>query len=317
MKIFTHAVRYFGFPVLLILVSVSSFLLIQQGYNKGLILTLLSLATFVTLWWLEHLIPYQEKWNGNKKTIKDDLVHTFFGTGFGAHLGNTLNQFLILILAGQIQDSSNPLDIWPHSWPLWLQAVVVLLVADLGRYIQHRLHHHYTWLWKFHELHHNSRELNVFKTSRSHLMERVLQQICMYGPLLILGAPPEALLLFVIPNSFLGLFAHSNVDFRLGKLEYFFMGPHSHRLHHSIDMEEGNSNFGSATVIWDHVFGTFVTRKNHSLIEVGVQGKSGNDSFFYEIIWPFMDLFNGLKSYIEPKIPQPIKLKKNQKNPKN
>ena len=30
-----------------------------------------------------------------------------------------------------------------------------------------------------------------------------------------------------------------------------------HRFHHSSDLDESNTNFGNATMIWDRIFGTF------------------------------------------------------------
>lgn len=94
----------------------------------------------------------------------------------------------------------------------------------------------------------------------------------MFGPLFLVGVPAPVLFWYVLPNTCLGLFDHSNVDVELGWLGYVFTAPRAHRIHHSLDMKEGNSNFGSALVVWDILFGTFIYTQNEvSTYEVGIQ----------------------------------------------
>jgi ornithine lipid hydroxylase len=146
---------------------------------------------------------------------------------------------------------------WPSAWPLAGQVLVIFLIADLGRYWQHRLHHAVPFLWRFHALHHSVARMSVWKTSRSHLVERFLQQVFMFGLLQLAGCPLEVLAWYIIPNSVIGLLDHSNVEVDLGRLERVIMGPSAHRLHHSAAREDIDTNFGSALVLWDVVFRTF------------------------------------------------------------
>jgi hypothetical protein len=53
------------------------------------------------------------------------------------------------------------------------------------------------------------------------------------------------------------MFIHSNIDVRLGKLQYFINGPEMHRWHHSDDEgKEYQNNYGTKLAIWDWMFGT-------------------------------------------------------------
>jgi sterol desaturase/sphingolipid hydroxylase (fatty acid hydroxylase superfamily) len=174
---------------------------------------------------------------------------------------------------------------------MWLQVVLLFLLADLGRYVQHRAMHEVPFLWRFHVLHHSCAALTVFKTSRNHIVERFFQQPFLFGPAIALGAGPEVILPFVVVNSMLGVFDHSNVDFRLGPLEYVLMGPNAHRIHHSIDEKEGNTNFGTALVVWDILFGTYTSpgsraRAGKGKIEVGVVGDPTSPGFFGQVLDP-------------------------------
>ncbi|MBK7892043.1 MAG: sterol desaturase family protein [Bdellovibrionales bacterium] len=180
-----------------------------------------------------------------------------FGTGLGAAVGDFVTKLVFSTIALWLSQNVG-MTIWPTQWPLFFQIVLVYLIAELGRYWQHRLMHLHPKLWQYHRLHHSIDRMGVLKTSRSHIMERIFQQVFMFSCLLVIGTPTDVMLYYIIPNSFLGMIDHSNIDLKLGYLEYIIMGPGGHRLHHSQDMIHGNSNFGSALMFWDMIFGTFI-----------------------------------------------------------
>jgi sterol desaturase/sphingolipid hydroxylase (fatty acid hydroxylase superfamily) len=43
-------------------------------------------------------------------------------------------------------------------------------------------------------------------------------------------------------------------------LRWVVVTPDLHRTHHSVEMREGNSNFGQIFTIWDRLLGTYVDR---------------------------------------------------------
>jgi sterol desaturase/sphingolipid hydroxylase (fatty acid hydroxylase superfamily) len=263
--------RYTAFPILMVGLSYLSFYLINQGMLLNNAVVISTTLLFFILLFLEKLIPYQLKWNKDSETL-NDIFHTFFGTVLGAYIGNTLLMLTFHYLGNWLQNSID-VSLWPSHLPITLQVIFVFLLSDLGRYVQHRLAHQYDSLWKFHELHHDCPNLNVFKTSRSNIFERITQQLFMYGPLFILGMPQDIFMYFLVPNSLLGLLVHANIDLRIGFLENIIMGPNAHKLHHSINLKEGNTNFGSALVIWDRIFGTYTNYLDDyqkKKIEVGV-----------------------------------------------
>jgi sterol desaturase/sphingolipid hydroxylase (fatty acid hydroxylase superfamily) len=237
----TYALPRFGIPILV-------------GFNVVLIVLAVSILG------LEQVVPLEKKWNSPDGLFLQDIGHTLVGTGFGGFLGQLVVTLVIesttvlVIRHFGISRSS----LWPHSWPIAGQIILVFLIADFGRYWQHRAHHAWATLWSFHSLHHNTERMSAIKASRSHFFERVLQQVCMFAPLSILGATPEAVTFYIFSNSFLGLFDHSNLDVSFGPLRLIFTAPRAHLLHHSQDEYEGRKNFGSALAIWDIVFGTFV-----------------------------------------------------------
>ncbi|MBL4844055.1 MAG: sterol desaturase family protein [Planctomycetes bacterium] len=217
-------------------------------------LNVVTSAFFVLIAVLEYLLPHREDWRASDGQVLHDLGHSWFGTGLGGLAGNLTIGFLAPLLAAALWGGQ---AWWPSDLPFVLQLGIVYLVADFGRYWQHRIHHLVPFLWRFHALHHSVERMSVFKTSRSHFVERYLQQVFMFGLLILLGCPLEMLVWYIIPNSVIGLLDHSNLDVQLGPLERVIMGPKGHRLHHSAAPEDMDTNFGSAIVLWDVVFRTF------------------------------------------------------------
>lgn len=290
LSLYTSAVRtalkYAAFPVLMVGGTLATFALARVGLKVPLAATAVGLCVFLVIFGLERLIPHRPEWNAPDGQFGNDIGHTLFGTALGAAAGDFLNTLWAGALAGFVSERVGS-ALWPTSWPLVAQVVLVYLVADLGRYAQHRLHHGVPALWRYHELHHSGEALTAIKSSRSHAVERILQQVFMFGPLIILGVPADVLWWFVVPNSFLGSFSHSNADFRLGVLEYVFMGPKNHRLHHSAQPEHFGSNFSSATVVWDVIFGTWTNPyKTPSPVRVGIDGDVTPRGFFAQIVEP-------------------------------
>lgn len=282
--------RYAAFPVLMGAATWAAMAGPTVGLSPLQAANALLFGLFLSVLGLERYIPHCTGWNRRDGQALNDLGHAAVGTGLGAALGEAALQLLFgglvtLALAGTTAPARG---LWPAAWPFALQVVLVYLLADLGRYIQHRLLHGVPWLWRFHALHHSVQVLTCLKTARTHLVERATQVVFMYGPLLALGAPPEALVWYLVPNTFLGLFSHCNADLRLGPLEYLLMGPGTHRIHHSLHLDEGNSNFGSALCLWDHVFGTYLAPATRPPpVRVGIPDDPMPTSFMGQLLAPF------------------------------
>lgn len=280
--------RVAAFPVLLVGSTALVFALLPLGLSVPVAATLVSIALYGVIYALERWIPYRSDWNARDGQFANDVGHTVFGSALGAGAGNALNTVWTGALAAFIAARTDGGGVWPVSWPLPAQVLLIFALADLGRWVQHRLHHAVPFLWRSHELHHSGAHLTAIKASRSHVIERVLQQLFMFGPLLVLGAPPEALWWFIVPNSLMGPFSHCNADLELGPLEWIVMGPKNHRLHHSADPRHRDKNFSSALVLWDRVFGTWANPRTEGGPErVGIDGDPTPRGFFAQLVEPF------------------------------
>ncbi len=280
--------RVAAFPVLMAAATALVFAMRPLGLSVPVAGTLVGVALYGVIWCLERYIPYRPEWNSSDGQFANDVGHTVFGSALGAGIGNALNTVWAGAVAAFVASRTDGRALWPTGLPLPLQVLLVFAIADLGRWVQHRLHHAVPFLWRSHELHHSGVHLTAIKASRSHVIERVLQQLFMYGPLLALGATPEALWWFIVPNSMMGPFSHCNADLNLGPLEWIIMGPRNHRLHHSADPRHRNKNFSSALVLWDRVFGTWADpRREGGPERVGIDGDPTPPRFFAQLVEPF------------------------------
>ncbi len=88
-------------------------------------------------------------------------------------------------------------------------------------------------------------------------MEILINQTIEFAPIILLGASPEVAIYKGMISAIWGMFIHSNIDVRLGKLQYFINGPEMHRWHHSDDGgREFQNNYGTKLAMWDWIFGT-------------------------------------------------------------
>ena len=140
---------------------------------------------------------------------------------------------------------------------IWVQRIASFLFLDAIMYWWHRINHTFPALWKFHELHHEEKELNVYSTFHFHPKELAIStgwRIILFP---LMGINPAALLMYEAVFFTIILFHHSNF-----RLSYFWdklfstviVTPGLHHLHHSVKIEESNSNYGSVFSFWDRIF---------------------------------------------------------------
>jgi sterol desaturase/sphingolipid hydroxylase (fatty acid hydroxylase superfamily) len=159
--------------------------------------------------------------------------------------------------------------------PAWLAIPAAVLLLDLIIYGQHVTFHAVPLLWRLHRMHHADLEFDVTTGLRFHPGEILLSMLSKLAAVASLGAPPLAVLIFEILLNATALFNHGNVRLPNGLdriLRLVVVTPDMHRVHHSIDRRETDSNFGFNVPWWDRVFGTYRARPTlgHDRMTVGI-----------------------------------------------
>lgn len=147
------------------------------------------------------------------------------------------------------------------DWPMWLEAVLAILVLDLALYLQHWATHRVPLLWRMHRVHHVDRDFDITTAARFHPFEIVLSMGYKMGMVALFGMAPVAVLVFVAGFTVLTLWTHSNLSLPPWierTVRAVIVTPDMHRIHHSVIRRETDSNYGTFLSGWDRLFGTYV-----------------------------------------------------------
>jgi sterol desaturase/sphingolipid hydroxylase (fatty acid hydroxylase superfamily) len=162
------------------------------------------------------------------------------------------------------------------SVPYPMAFVLSVLALDLAIYLQHLMFHAVPLLWRLHRVHHADLDFDVTTGVRFHPVEIVLSLLIKFAVILALGPPALAVLVFEIVLNATSMFNHGNV--RLPGvvdrvLRWLVVTPDMHRVHHSIDPRETNSNFGFNVPWWDWLFGTYRAQPQagHAAMTIGIE----------------------------------------------
>lgn len=162
------------------------------------------------------------------------------------------------------------------SAPGWVAILVSVLLLDLAIYLQHVLFHAVPGLWRLHRMHHADLEFDATTGLRFHPVEIVMSMAIKLAVVAALGPPAVAVLIFEVLLNGTALFNHANIDLprRVDRwLRLILVTPDMHRVHHSVDPRETNSNYGFNLPWWDRLLGTYVAQpaKGHNGMEIGIE----------------------------------------------
>lgn len=172
--------------------------------------------------------------------------------------------------------------------PMAAQVALALVIGEFGHYWWHRLGHEVPLLWRLHATHHSATRLYWLNANRFHWLDINAMYVFQILPLVALGMSQDAFLVYGIFTIIFGYLQSSNIDYRIGVLNYVLSSPQLHRWHHSQVLEEGNTNYAGDVMIWDHLFGTFFYPKHRKFeSEIGNGMPSFPKGFVAQQLSPF------------------------------
>ena len=190
---------------------------------------------------------------------------------------------------------------WLPQMPLWLYALIGLLLLDLiGAYLVHLAEHKVKFLWRFHLIHHTDTWVDTTSGNRHHPGESVIRFVFTTMGVLIVGSPMWMVFMYQTISVVSTQFTHANISLpkKLDAfLSYFMVSPNMHKVHHHYKLPYTDSNYGNIFSVWDRLFGTFM-------------------------YLPKEEIVYGIDTYMEPKdnnqLNNLLKIPfKNQRSPKN
>ena len=225
------------------------------------------------LWMLEAVIPFLPN-------RREHFKHSARNVAIGA--------FNAIILAVLFAPFLFGLTTWTQNYkfgllnlvnlPFWFSAILAILLQDSWMYFWHRINHRIPFLWRFHKVHHSDREMDASTAVRFHTGEILISAVLRLGLIAILGLTLRQILLYDLLMMPVILLHHSNINFpaKLDKFyRFLFASPQMHRIHHSPERRETDSNYGTIFSFWDRLGRSFRLRENTVKVKYGLKEYDG------------------------------------------
>ncbi len=180
--------------------------------------------------------------------------------------------------------------------PFWVVIVVSVIALDFVVWLQHVMFHAVPALWKLHMMHHADLDFDVTTGTRFHPIEMLLSLGIKAAAIALLGAPMVAVLVFEVLLNATAMFNHANINIPKPidrVLRLLLVTPDMHRVHHSVEPNETNTNFGFNLPWWDRLFGTYKAQPEagHEDMEIGLKQfrDPEKNTFLHLMVLPFVD----------------------------
>lgn len=176
----------------------------------------------------------------------------------------------------------------------FVAGLIAFVALDFTVWLEHVVFHKIPLLWRIHRVHHSDPGVDVTTALRFHPLEILLSMAWKSGVIILLGAPALSVLIFEIVLNAGAMFNHANL--RLPPeadriLRQFIVTPDMHRIHHSVERRETDSNYGFNLSIWDRLFSTYIVEpaSGDEAIETGLRayGRTEPTKLIWSLMLPF------------------------------
>lgn len=240
-----------------------------KNYFWGLI------AISLVVWFLEILFPWRKNQSIFRKDFWLDGFYMFFNFFVFAIVISGVYKMLEVFF-GDIGITAQSLALLNTSgWPVWAELLVFFVLLDFVQWFTHVCLHKFSFLWRFHQVHHSVKEMGFAAHLRYHWMENILYKpLKTFGVMLLGGFEPEQAYIVHFVAIAIGHLNHANIKLTYGPLKYIFNNPVMHLYHHSYVLPKGafGVNFGISLSLWDYIFKTNYIPEDSGTIRLGYPG---------------------------------------------
>ena len=202
------------------------------------------------------LLVLFEKWYGWRKgndTVKTMDMIASLSSGVTNSTKDVLGLSLAIISYSWLVEHLTIYQV-KSSWMLY---VIAFLALDFAGYWVHRLAHTVNFFWNNHIVHHSSEEFNLACALRQSISVYFRIYAFLLIPAALFGVPQQVIAVVAPLHLFAQFWYHTQHIHKMGWLEYIIVTPAHHRVHHAINPEYLDKNYGQIFIFWDRMFGTF------------------------------------------------------------
>jgi sterol desaturase/sphingolipid hydroxylase (fatty acid hydroxylase superfamily) len=175
-----------------------------------------------------------------------------------------------------------------QSLPFLLALFLAFFTADFCQYWAHRFFHSYAYFWRFHSIHHSTKNMDWLAGSRTHFVDILVTRCAAFAPLYVLGFSPLVFNIYILFMAIHAVLIHSNTRINFGFLKYVFATPQYHHWHHCEDPKYYGKNFATIFPFIDRIFGTYYLPKNLWPEGTGVHEGNYPKGYIKQLIHPFV-----------------------------
>lgn len=149
-------------------------------------------------------------------------------------------------------------SVWHNDafWTSPLGWLLALVFYDFCYYWLHRAGHEMAVFWAAHVVHHQSQDYNLSTALRQTSSGALLGWI-FYLPMAIAGVPPLVFGVVALIDLLYQFWVHTEHVGKLGWFDRWFCSPSNHRVHHAVNDNYLDRNYGGILIVWDRMFGSF------------------------------------------------------------
>lgn len=181
-----------------------------------------------------------------------------------------------------------------HFEQTWYNWVILFILVDFLWYWYHRAGHEVNLFWAVHVVHHSSNEYNLTVGTRITILQSLVR-LAFWGILPIIGFSANMIMLSLLIQGVYPFFVHTRF---IGKLhpviEFFLVTPSHHRVHHGSNEIYIDKNYGSISIVWDRVFGTF--QEEVEEVRYGLSKPIESRSLLWHIFHYFAELYYAIQA---------------------
>jgi sterol desaturase/sphingolipid hydroxylase (fatty acid hydroxylase superfamily) len=252
------------------------------------------LGLSLLVWLLEIVFPWRKSQGLIRKDFWLDAFYMFFNfflfslVAYNAISNVAVDSFNELLAVFGI---NNLVAIKVNGLPLWVQFLIMFVIADLIQWLIHVMLHRVNWMWQFHKVHHSVIEMGFAAHLRFHWMETIIYKSILYIPLTMIGFGIDDFFILHAFTVLIGHLNHANVNITYGPFKYLLNNPAMHIWHHAKKMPETHPygiNFGISLSIWDYIFRTAHIPHSGKDIELGFdEVEKYPEGFVGQVVAPF------------------------------
>ena len=249
----------------------------HSNYFWGLIIISL------IVWGLETIFPWRKEQRVFRKDFWLDAFYMFFNFFLFSIIISGFYKVLKVMFTDLGITNKTFALFDPSNWSMWTQLLVFFIVLDFVQWFTHVLLHRFSFLWKFHKVHHSVKEMGFAAHLRYHWMENILYKpLKTFGVMILFGFEPQHAYIVHFIAITIGHINHSNIKITWGPFKYIFNNPVMHLYHHAYLLPKGSYgvNFGISLSVWDYIFKTNYIPEDSGTIPLGFPGDDDFPSDF-------------------------------------